>query len=78
MIPHVIWLMQVNFAPLTYAGDSYSITDRAMINDLALGYIGHNLALLALPVVLAARRAVLAVAMAECGSWSGRAGPIPA
>jgi 4-amino-4-deoxy-L-arabinose transferase-like glycosyltransferase len=54
MIPHVVWLMQVNFAPLTYAGDSYSITDRAMINSLVLGYVGHNLGLLALPVVLAA------------------------
>jgi len=55
MIPHFVWLMQVNFVPLTYAGDSYySIVDRTEINDLALGYIGHNLALLALPVALAA------------------------
>jgi 4-amino-4-deoxy-L-arabinose transferase-like glycosyltransferase len=52
MIPHFIWLEQVNFAPLTYAGESYSITDRAMIDSLALGYVGHNLALLAVPVVL--------------------------
>src|SRR5260370_18592403 len=42
MIPHFVWLMQVNFAPLTYAGESYSITDRAMIDRLALGYVGHN------------------------------------
>jgi 4-amino-4-deoxy-L-arabinose transferase-like glycosyltransferase len=54
MIPHVIWLMQVNFAPLTYAGESYSLTDRSLIDGLALGYVGHNLALLALPVALAA------------------------
>ena len=33
---------------------SYSISDRALINDLALGYVGHNLALLAVPVALAA------------------------
>src|ERR1700730_7438559 len=54
MIPHFIWLVQVNFVPFTYAGDSYSISDRALIDDVALGYIGHNLALLALPVALAA------------------------
>jgi hypothetical protein len=54
MIPHFLWLKQVNFIALTYAGDSYTITDRAQIHDLALGYIGHNLALVAVPVVLAA------------------------
>ena len=54
MLPHFMWLKQVNFVPLTYAGDTYSLTDRAMIHDLVLGYVGHNLALLALPVVLGA------------------------
>ena len=53
MIPHFIWLVQVNFLPFTYAGDSYSISDRALIDDVVLGYVGHNLALLALPVALA-------------------------
>jgi 4-amino-4-deoxy-L-arabinose transferase-like glycosyltransferase len=54
MIPHFIWLVQVNFLPFTYAGDSYSISDRGLIDDVVLGYVGHNLALLALPVALAA------------------------
>ncbi|SHL12328.1 glycosyltransferase family 39 protein [Bradyrhizobium lablabi] len=54
MFPHFLWLKQVNFIALTYAGDSYTITDRAQIHDLALGYIGHNLALVAVPAVLAA------------------------
>lgn len=54
MIPHFLWLKQVNFIALTYAGDSYTITDRAQIHDLALGYVGHNLALVAVPAVLAA------------------------
>ncbi|MET3842876.1 glycosyltransferase family 39 protein [Bradyrhizobium sp. OAE829] len=53
MVPHLIWLRDVNFVPLTYAGEIYSLTDRRMIDNLALGYVGHNLALLALPVVLA-------------------------
>ena len=53
MAPHLMWLRDVNFAPLTYAGDSYSLSDRRVSDDLALGYIGHNLALLALPVLLA-------------------------
>ena len=54
MLPHLMWLKQVDFVPLTYAGDTYSLTDRTMIDDLALGYVKHNLALLALPVVLCA------------------------
>ena len=54
MVPHVIWLKQVNFLPFTYAASSYSISGHAQVLELALGYIGHNLALLAVPVVLAA------------------------
>src|ERR1700754_3257970 len=54
MVPHLIWLRDVNFVPFTYAGEIYSLTDRRMIDNLALGYVGHNLALLALPVLLAA------------------------
>jgi 4-amino-4-deoxy-L-arabinose transferase-like glycosyltransferase len=54
MIPHLWWLKQVDFAPLTYAGDVYALADRAECLQLVIGYIGHNLALLAAPVVLAA------------------------
>jgi uncharacterized membrane protein (UPF0136 family) len=54
MLPHLVWLKQVDFVPLTYAGDTYSLTDRVMIADLAIGYVKHNLALLALPVILGA------------------------
>ena len=53
MIPHLIWLKQVDFVPLTYAGDVYGLSNRAQSAQLVLGYVGHNLALLALPVVLA-------------------------
>src|ERR1700759_5161319 len=56
MLPHLWWLKQVNFVPLTYAGDVYAITSRALCVQLVLDYIGHHLALLALPVV----RAVIA------------------
>ena len=54
MVPHLIWLKQVNFVPLTYAGDVYGLSDFAQTAALVRGYIGHNLALLALPVALAA------------------------
>src|SRR6201997_3349312 len=54
MIPHLIWLKQVEFVPLTYAGDVYGLSDFAQSAVLVRGYIGHNLALLALPVALAA------------------------
>src|ERR1700674_3237556 len=54
MVPHFIWLKQVNFAPFTYASDTYSISDHMQSLKLVLGYIGHNIALLALPLVVAA------------------------
>ena len=54
MLPHLVWLGQVDFVPLTYAGDVYSLSDRAQNVRLVLGYVGHNVALLALPIALAA------------------------
>jgi 4-amino-4-deoxy-L-arabinose transferase-like glycosyltransferase len=54
MIPHLIWLKEVDFVPLTYAGDVYGLSNRAQSAQLVLGYLGHNLALLALPVTLGA------------------------
>src|SRR5437588_6063486 len=54
MIPHLVWLKEVNFVPLTYAGDVYSLSSRSQSAQLVLGYIGHNLALLLAPVALAA------------------------
>jgi 4-amino-4-deoxy-L-arabinose transferase-like glycosyltransferase len=54
MIPHLLWLREVDFVPLTYAGDVYGLESRAQNVQLVLGYIGHNLGLLALPVALAA------------------------
>src|SRR4029079_12268316 len=52
-IPHLIWLKEVDFVPLTYASDVYGLSSRAQNIQLVLGYIGHNLALLAAPVALA-------------------------
>jgi 4-amino-4-deoxy-L-arabinose transferase-like glycosyltransferase len=54
MLPHLSWLKQVDFAPLSYAGDIYSLTDRAQCLQLVIGYVEHNLALLAAPIALAA------------------------
>src|SRR5580704_11434296 len=54
MIPHLVWLKEVDFVPLTYAGDVYGLSSRAQTAQLVLGYIGHNLALLAVPIALAA------------------------
>ncbi|MDE2378007.1 glycosyltransferase family 39 protein [Bradyrhizobium sp.] len=63
MVPHLVWLADAHFAPLTYAGDVYSLSDRAQVARLVLGYVVHNLALLALPVALAA------LAMALVPPW---------
>src|SRR6201994_4937612 len=49
MIPHLLWLKQVDFVPLTYAGDVYGLSNHMQSALLVLGYIGHSLALLALP-----------------------------
>src|SRR6266481_9066326 len=54
MIPHLIWLRAVDFVPLTYAGDVYGLANRAQSVQLVAGYVGHNLALLTIPVALAA------------------------
>src|ERR1700724_2965893 len=54
MIPHLVWLREVDFVPLTYAGDVYGLSSRAQSAQLVLGYVDHNLALLLVPVVLAA------------------------
>src|SRR3979490_1100096 len=53
MIPHLIWLKGVDFVPLTYAGDVYGLSSHAQSIQRVLGYVGHNLALLAAPVELA-------------------------
>jgi 4-amino-4-deoxy-L-arabinose transferase-like glycosyltransferase len=70
MLPHLVWLREVDFVPLTYAGDVYGLSDRAQSHQLVLGYIGHNFALLALPVALAA----LALAWKPL-SWAALARP---
>ncbi len=70
MVPHLIWLRQVDFVPLTYAGDIYAHFTRAQTAILVLGYVEHNLGLLVLPLLIAAlaiaginpRRSLAAVA----------------
>jgi 4-amino-4-deoxy-L-arabinose transferase-like glycosyltransferase len=54
MIPHLMWLAEVDFVPLTYAGDVYGHFTRVQTAMLVLGYVDHNLGLLALPVLIAA------------------------
>jgi 4-amino-4-deoxy-L-arabinose transferase-like glycosyltransferase len=60
MLPHLVWLREADFVPLTYAGDVYTHLTRAQNVQLVLGYIGHNLALLALPIALASVALALA------------------
>src|SRR5665213_3183411 len=38
MLPHLWWLREVDYAPLTYAGDVYSLSSRAENVHLVLGY----------------------------------------
>jgi hypothetical protein len=60
MIPHIVWLADAHFVPLTYAGDTYSLEDASQVHQLVAGYALHNVALLALPVALAALAMALA------------------
>ncbi|HKU07369.1 MAG TPA: glycosyltransferase family 39 protein [Bradyrhizobium sp.] len=53
MIPHLVWLKQVDFVPFTYAGDVYGLDSRAQSMQLVIGYILHNIGLCAVPVALA-------------------------
>jgi 4-amino-4-deoxy-L-arabinose transferase-like glycosyltransferase len=52
MIPHVWWLVQVDFVPLTYAGNAYHLTSYVQAAQLAANYVSHNAALL-VPALLA-------------------------
>lgn len=54
MLPHLWWLVQVDFAPFSYADDVYMNPSRAESLELAATYVGHNAALLALPLLAAA------------------------
>lgn len=64
MIPHIVWLAEAHFVPLTYAGDTYSLEDAGLVHQLVAGYAVHNIALLALPVALAG------LAMALVPPWA--------
>src|SRR5690348_758218 len=75
MLPHLIWLKQVDFAPFTYAGDVYGLDNPVITNQLVIGYILHNIGLCAVPVALALlalslRRPWFAPAKIIASTWS--------
>jgi 4-amino-4-deoxy-L-arabinose transferase-like glycosyltransferase len=78
MIPHLVWLKEVDFVPLTYAGDVYGLSSRAESVRLVLGYIGHNIALLAAPIALAALALALPGKLRTFVSRVWAPGPNPA
>ena len=54
LTPHLWWLWQNDFRPVTYAGGVYEISSRMASLRLAAGYVEHNVGLLLLPIALAA------------------------
>lgn len=54
LAPHLWWLQQNHFLPLTYAGGVYEISSRTDSLRLAVGYVEHNVALLLLPIAFVA------------------------
>ncbi|MGB9115825.1 glycosyltransferase family 39 protein [Bradyrhizobium sp.] len=70
MIPHLMWLKEVDFVPLTYAGDVYGLSSRAQSAELVLGYVGHNLALLAVPVALAGLALAWTALVRPSAAWA--------
>ncbi len=58
LLPHIDWVRSAEFAPFRYATSTYVISSHWQSLQLVWGYIGHNVALLLLPLAIAA--AVLA------------------
>ena len=58
MIPHIDWVRSADYAPFLYASGHYVIASKWQSLQLVWGYVGHNVALLLLPLAIAA--AVLA------------------
>src|SRR6202011_5770922 len=54
MVPHLVWLKEVDFVPLTYAGDVYGLSSRAQSTQLVLGTVRHTTSPLAAPAPSAA------------------------
>jgi len=54
MIPHLVWLKDVDFVPLTYASDVYGHATRTQTAMTVLAYVEHNIGLWILPVAVAA------------------------
>lgn len=46
MVPHVVWLVDVGFLPLLYAGETYEVNTSLEAITPAIGYLKHNFALL--------------------------------
>ncbi|WP_398475652.1 glycosyltransferase family 39 protein [Tardiphaga sp.] len=58
LLPHIDWVRSVEYAPFLYASGHYVIASKWQSLQLVWGYVGHNVALLLLPLAIAA--AVLA------------------
>ena len=69
MIPHIDWVRTADYAPFIYASGHYVIASKWQSLQLVWGYVGHNLALLLLPLAITA--AVLAWAP-RWWSWAPR------
>lgn len=54
LAPHLWWLRQVDFVPLTYAEDVYGARPFAETLRLATSYVAHNAGLLLVPIACAA------------------------
>ena len=53
LVPHAWWVVQVDFAPFTYAGDVYELSSRAQAAHFAATYVGQYVALFVPPVLAA-------------------------
>lgn len=69
LLPHIDWVRSVDFAPFRYATGTYVISSHWQSLQMVWGYVGHNVALLLLPLAIAA--AVLAWAP-RWWSWVAR------
>lgn len=54
MLPHLVWLQRMGLSPLVNVGDAGVARNFADAARLAAGYVGHNIAMLLVPVACAA------------------------
>jgi len=69
LAPHMVWLIEHNFAPFTYAMAVHGEKSLATAAVSTLGYLGGSIAYIAIPLIVAAVMAAFKPAMLADMAW---------